>query len=493
MMENESKLRARLDLLSESEKIDLIIDLMKQGAQLTALLAQANERIAQLTARVTELEARLNMNSTNSSKPPSSDGYAKPQPKSLRQKSGRKPGGQKGHKGTTLRQVPNPDEIKIHEPERCVCGQGLDEAPIVHVERRQVFDLPERLVQVTEHQLVSRKCPQCGQVNRAVPPPEAPGPVQYGSRILGAAVYLHTAHLVPYARLTEIFDTIFQVKVCKRTVETAHTRAHTALNPFEETVRAQLADAPALHVDTTGMRVDGKLYRMHVASTRYLTVYQAHSGLGSEAIEEHGILPGFQGVLLHDCFPTYFRYGEKHALCGAHLLRELRGIGENEGHQWADEMFCLLEQMSRSGAASEGGTVSPEVADWFEGIYDEILRRGQSELPAPRKTPGKRGRAKNAKSANLHMRLGKHRESVLRFLRDPAVPFTNNQAERDLRMVKLRQKISGCERTPMGAHIFARIRSYVSTSRKQGQNLFQNIVDAVMGNPWIPQPLPSLT
>ena len=477
MTKDEKELRARIALLSESEKDDLIIHLMT--------------KVEQLSARVAELEARLGMNSTNSSKPPSTDGYKKPSPKSLRQRSGRKPGGQKGHTGTTLRQVPNPDEVRVYTPERCACGHCLDDTPPHHVESRQVFDLPEKLMWVIEHQIASKKCPCCGRMNHADAPPEAPGPVQYGPRILGASVYLRNVQFLPYERLTEFFNEIFHVNVCKRTVEMAQMRAYEVLALFEQTVRGQLLDAPALHVDESGMQVDGELYYMHVASTPYVTVYQAHSGRGSEAIDDNGILPAYQGVLIHDCLSAYFRYGDKHALCGAHLMRELRGVCENEKHRWAQEMFSLMGTMSQTSAASEGAIITPELADWFEQIFDEILLRGRPELPPPRKTPGKRGRAKNAKSANLHNRLEKHRDAVLRFLRDPDVPFTNNQAERDIRMVKLRKKISGCERTLTGAHVFARIRSYISTSRKQGKNLFQNITDAIIGNPWIPLPFPA--
>ncbi len=324
-MKDKQELRAQLALQSETEKVDLIIHLMERVEQLM-------EHIAQLTARVSELEARLGMNSSNSSKPPSSDGYVKPNPRSLRESSGRKPGGQKGHTGTTLRRVENPDEIKVYEPERCACGHSLKEAPVDHVERRQVFDLPEKLVWVTEHQMVSRKCPDCGRMNHADAPPEAPGPVQYGPKIMGAAVYLRTAQLVPFERLMEVFEEIFHITMCKRTVESAQVRVYEALLPFEREVRTQLLDAPALHVDETGMQVNGVLHWMHGVSTGLLTLYQAHTERGSEAIDDNEILSGFRGVLVHDCWGPYFRYGDRHALCGAHLLRELRGVCENEGH-----------------------------------------------------------------------------------------------------------------------------------------------------------------
>ena len=463
-----------IEALSESEKVDLILQLMAQ--------------VAQLTARVAELEARLGMNSANSSKPPSSDGYSKPNPKSLREKSGRKPGGQQGHMGTTLRQVSQPDAVEVHSPERCACGCCLDDAPVDHVECRQVFELPEKLLRVTEHRMVAKKCPQCGRVIRAVAPPGTSSPVQYGRRFRALLVYLRDYQLLPYKRLTEVCGDLLGAGVCQRTVETAGMQLYGALAPFEEAVRAQLLDEPVLHADETGMRVDGKLHWIHSLSAAELTLYQAHPKRGGEAIEANGVLPAFQGVLVHDCWGPYFRYGGAHALCGAHLLRELLGVCENEGHGWAHELSVLLEMMSKTTAARDATPLSPELADWFERTYDDILARGKRELTPPEKTSGKRGRAKQSKSANLHERLETHRNAVLRCLRDPVVPFTNNRAERDIRMVKLRQKTSGCARTFMGAQTFARIRSYISTSLKQGQNLFQNIVDAVAANPWSPQP-----
>ena len=479
MIKDDQGLRDRLALLSESEKIDLIIELMA--------------RIEQLSARMTEFEARIGMNSSNSSKPPSSDGYAKPNPKSLRKSSGRTPGGQKGHPGTTLCQIAEPDEIVLHEPERCVCGCGLDDAAVEQVESRQVFDLPEKLVWVTEHRIASKTCPHCGRTVRAVAPPQASGPVQYGPRIRAMVVYLRDVQMLPFQRLTDFCDDVLGVGICTRSVETAQKQVHETLAPFEQTIRAQLQNAAALHTDETGLRVNGKLHWFHSLSTESLTLYQAHPRRGGEAIEANGIIPVYQGVLVHDCWSPYFHYGGAHALCGAHLLRELAGICENEGHRWAQELSCLLEMISQTSAASDASSLTPELAEWFEQTYNEILARGTYELAPPRKTPGKRGRAKKPKSANLHERLVRHRDAVLRCLRNPFVPFTNNQAERDIRMVKLRQKISGGERTFMGAQIFARIRSYVSTSRKQGKNLFQNIVDAVNGNPWIPLPLLSPT
>ena len=481
MIKDKQKLRAELEALSEAQKVDLILHLMD-------LVSQATSQVERLTARVAELEARLGMSSVNSSKPPSSDGDAKPSPKSLRQKSGRKPGGQPGHAGTHLQQACAPDEIVVCAPRHCTCGFCLDGVEASSVERRQVFDLVKKLMGITEYRIVTAKCPQCGRLIRAEAPPGVSGPAQYGPRFRGMLVYLRDYQLLPYGRLTRLCRDLLGAGVCKRTVETAQACAHDALLPFEQAVRGRLLDEAVLHADETGMRVEGKLQWFHSLSSAGLTLYQAHPRRGGEAIEANGVIPAFDGTLVHDCWRPYFQYGGGHALCGAHLLRELAGVHENEGHRWALEMSVLLGAVAETVAARGAEPPSAELADWFGQTYDDILARGEPELPAPKKTPGKRGRPKNAKSANLHRRLADHRDAVLLCLRDPAVPFTNNRAEQDIRMVKLRQKISGCARTLAGAQIFARIRGYISTSRKHGKDIFQNLVDAIAGSPWMPPP-----
>ena len=401
------------------------------------------------------------------------------------------PGDSKGMRGRRCGRLRYPTRLRFIRRSG-VCGYCLDGIAAHHVEDRQVFELPKKLLHVTEHRIEVKQCPRCGCVVRAVAPPEASGSVQYGPRFRALLVYLRDYQLLPYKRLTELCRDVFGTGVCKRTVETAGRHMYEALAPFEEAVRAQLLDAAVLHADETGMRVDGKLQWIHSLSTPELTRYQAHPKRGGEAIEANGVIPAFQGVLVHDCWGPYFRYGSEHALCGAHLLRELLGVCETEGHVWAHELSALLEMLSKTTSAREATLLSPELGNWFERMYDDILARGKQELAPPGKTPGKRGRPKQSKSANLHERLVTHRHAVLRFLRDPVVPFTNNLAARDIRMVKLRQKTSGCTRTFTGARIFARIRSYISTLLKQGQNLFQNIVDAVAANPWIPHSCTSI-
>jgi transposase len=321
---------------------------------------------------------------------------------------------------------------------------------------------------------------------RANAPSEAPAPVQYGPRFRAALVYLRNYQLLPYNRLAQLCSDLFGAAVSKRTIEAAQQQACEALAPFDQEVRKQLLQEEVLHADETGMRVDGKRQWFHSLSTPLLTLCQAHPKRGGEAIEDNGVIPAFKGTLVHDCWSPYFRYGDKHGLCGAHLLRELEGISENDGYGWACELFVLLEMMAKTTGTRGDQALSESLIAWFEQVYDTILLQGEQDLPPPQRTPGKRGRAKKSKAANLHARLVTHRDSVLRFLRNPAVPFTNNLAERDIRMAKLREKISGCSRTFTGAEQFARIRSYVSTSLKQDKDLFQNIKNAILGKPWIP-------
>ena len=488
MTSEEQELRLQVAGLSEAEKTDRIVELTARVSELTERVTELTGQVAELTGRVAELEQRLGMNSANSSKPPSSDGYEKPSPKSLREKSGRKPGGQKGHPGSTLRQVCEPDEVVSHEPGHCVCQRGLANQPIHHVEHRQVFELPKKLFWVTEHQVVWKQCPDCGSMVCGKDPAHAPGPAQYGPRFKAMLVYMRDYQHLPYQRLTQFCGDILGMAVSKGTIEAALRRAHEGLSSFEAALRTLLAEADVLHGDETGMRVEGGLRWIHTVCSHDATLYQAHRKRGGEAIEDNGILPAFEGVVVHDCWGPYFKIGARHALCGAHLLRELQAVCENEGHRWAHGMACLLGMIAKTQAAGNGARLSPELADWFEGAYSDILARGEAELPPPVKRPGKRGRPRKSKAANLHARLVTHRDAVLRCLREPGVPFTNNLAERAIRMVKVRQKISGCHRTFAGTQVFARITSYISTSLKQHQNLLHNITNAIAGNPWIPHP-----
>jgi len=468
--------RAELALMSEEAKVELILAL--------------EARLCALEPRVEELEARLGLNSRNSSKPPSSDGPAKPVVKSLREKSGRPPGGQPGHRGTTLRQVATPDRIEKHSPQRCACGCELAGQPVTRIERYQVFDLPEPGMVVTEHQVDVKICPACeARCKGALPPQVSAAPAQYGPRVRALMVYLRVYQLLPYERISALCRDAFGLSVSKATIEAVELEADGNLQPFVDEVAAQLRAAPVAHADETGLRVAGRTRWLHVVATRSLTLYHLDDKRGRQAMEAQGVLPQFRGRLVHDCWAPYFAYeGCAHALCGAHLLRELKFAHEQQQQAWAFEMFQWLLYLSGLRAARSDSPFSPEAMAFFEAEYEAILARGVAQLPPSPKRAAGRGRIPKSKSANLHERLVKHRDAVLRFVHDPQVPFTNNLAEQSMRMAKVQQKVSGCLRTVAGAQRFARLRSYVSTLIKQDCHVLTHIANAIRGTPWIPHP-----
>jgi transposase len=493
----------REDIVAVYEQgVDAVVDLVQN---LSARLDDQREMIASLTARLNELEDRLAKNSRNSSKPPSSDGATKPKPKSLRGKSGKKPGGQKGHPGTTLSLVENPDHVVGHSPEECQgCGgtlSGETSEVLVGYERRQVVDVPPLLaLEVSEHRARRKRCLGCGSITTAPFPVEASARVVYGSRIKALSVYLMEYQLLPYERTSELIEDLFGgggvvgmapppgVGTLHSTLE----RCFEGLEKTEEAIEEGLRRARVGHFDETGPRVEGEGMWVHVASTDELTHYAIHEKRGSEAMKEIGILPRLSGVAVHDGLSGYRRVVPErcsgHALCNAHHLRELRFIEEEHEQEWAKGMKALLleiEEAVREEAAMGGEQLAPERVEDFERRYQQLLEAGLAANPPPERT-GKRGRPKQTKGKNLVDRLDKHREAVLRFMRDFGVPFDNNQAERDLGMVKVRQKISGGFRARRGAEIFCRIRGYISTARKQGENVLAALERVFLGDPFVP-------
>ena len=442
--------------------------------------------VAALRAHIAELERRLGLNSSNSGKPPSSDGLKKPaRVSSLRERSGKKPGGQKGHKGETLRQVTDPNEVVNHYPPACsMCGVGLDPKTSVGHSARQVFDLPQpQPLVVTEHRAHDCECPACGAKTRALFPDGVNAPVQYGARITAFVIYLLHYQLLPENRLATLMVDLFGVKVATATIARMSRACAERLHGFVETVRDLVAGAPVKHMDETGFRIGGKTQWLHVASTALLTFYRVCAKRGS-------LLANVVGIVVHDHWKPYYTIeGVLHALCNAHHLRELKALVEIEKEEWARKMQRLLRRACHitNRARERGVPLRPRLIESFERRYDAILAEGlafhETQLPLVRaviKAGGKRrGRAPRRTGHNLLLRLAKHKEDTLRFLRDPTVPFTNNQAERDGRMMKLRQKISGGFRSLQGAMDFALIRSFVSTARKQDWN----IIDALSRDP----------
>jgi transposase len=456
---------------------------------LVDIILALQERLEQLEQRVKELEAQLARNSSNSGKPPSSDGLSKPSPKSLRTPSGRQPGGQPGHPGQTLQRVKNPDHIQVHRLEACPqCrGHGLGREPALDYESRQVFDLPERPLAVTEHRAEIKCCPHCGQTVRAEFPAGVRAPVQYGPRFQSLMVYLNQQQLLPYDRLAQLCEDLFGQPLSVATLAAANERVYHQLDPFAQALAHQVPLAEVVHLDESGLRVAGALHWLHVASTATLTFYGAHPKRGVEAMEALGIVGACRQWVVHDHWKPYFAYAQcQHALCNEHLLRELKFLWEEEGQVWARQMSGLLLEFHRR--RQQHGEFNERQFKRALKRYRNVVRRGRYRHP--RLAP-ERGRCAQSKAANLLGRLEDFDWSILAFLWDGRVPFTNNQAEQDIRMIKVRQKISGCFRTLQGAQIFCRIRSYLSTSRKQGRNVWEAIQMAVIGRPFIPSAPPA--
>ena len=439
------------------------------------------------------LQERLALTSRNSSKPPSQDGYAKPKPKSLRGTTGKKSGGQPGHLGATLNPVENPDRIEVHPLLACPCGCGSDlsHLPALDYECRQIFDLPPQQLMVTEHRVEVKRCPLSGRLVHTPWPVGITAPAQYGPGFLAWLAYLNTQQFIPLARIGQMSDDLFGHQVSDNTIQNALKTIGQQLAPFSLAVKEQLAQKPVVHADESGLRVAAVLNWLHVFSTATLTWYGVHRKRGREALESLAIMPEFQGRLVHDCWQTYFDLFCRHALCLAHILRELIFIHEECDQTWAKTLVDLLREMNRKREEQKlvaAAFPAQQLREWQQQ-YQRILLEGRAVNPpsAPiRDAPKKRGRKKQTKAQNLLDRLEKHEESVLAFLHDFQIPFTNNQAEQDIRMIKVKQKVSGAFRTVEGAELFATIRSYISTVRKQGRSVFTDLKAAIVGNPFIP-------
>ena len=461
-------------------KDEIIAQQAEQIAKLESLLAAA-------LARIAKLEAQLKANSRTSSRPPSSDGLKKA-PAFPRKKGGKK-GGQSGHKGKTLEMVaPSAaDRLVVHPvaEQKCSCGQSLESTvPSISLERRQVFDLPPKLLQIEEHRLEVKHCPCCGEQHTGSFPSGVPAPVQYGDRVHALVSLLNVEQSMPVGRVGELFASLTGYELNENTVSTSVQRMYGKLADDEAVIKEQALCSPVAHADESGARVAGKLHWAHNFVCGLFTYLFVHEKRGAQALYSgQSIAQNYTGTLVHDCWAGYFKLpNARHALCGAHLLRELRGLSENHGRKWAEKMHSLL--MYAYEFSSGGSSVLP--AKKYKTVlsrYRQIIKEANREEPPPEPRP--KGRPKKTKGRNLLERLERYEEEVLRFTREHEVPFTNNLAERDIRPLKTKLKVSGCFRTLQGARHYARIKSFCSTAKKHGLSAYEELLNAWRGESFL--------
>jgi len=457
-----------------------------KDTEISILRAQAGT----LRAEVTELRARLAQNSRNSSSPPSSDGLGKPAPKSLRKKTGRKPGRPKGQPGATMELTGHPDHVLRHEPPACRrCGAGLAGARETGAERRQVTEIPPVKAEVTEHQMIERECPCCGERTRADAPDGVTAPAQYGPRAAALGTYLWHGQFLSRDRACAALGEMFGCAPSPGALAAQARKIAGLVSPAIAAITAALAGADVAHFDETGFRVAGKLAWVHSASAGKFVLVTVHPKRGKEAMDAAGVLPAFTGIACHDAWKPYDSYDgvAGHALCGAHLLRELIAVTETgtaDDVIWAQQAIdALLALKEAADAARDAGrcAIDPGILEkqsrWFReaadaGIVLNAVRRSKLQ------------KKRNALATRIRDRAGDY----LRFTHDLQVPFDNNQAEQVIRMSKLRIKVSGCMRSMTGAEIFCAIRSYAATAARHGIGTLDALTRAAQGNPWIPEP-----
>ena len=467
MTENE-QLRGQISILEAK-----IRDLAATNA---SLLGKTNT----LELENTDLRTQLGKNSKNSDTPPSAEGYKKapalPKPK------GGVRGGKLDHEGKTLLKVATPDIIVVHHATNCsCCGRQFAASEVGLIgQKRQVFDMPEPKLIVTEHQQGAINC--CGKVHWGSFPAQVSAPVQYGTRLRALTVLLNTQFRMPFAKIGELTQTLFGQTVNPNTISLSLEAVYNLLEPVMEALIVLLLQCKVVHLDETGMRVEGSLHWFHTACNEFYSYIFVHKRRGKAAIEseESFMRHKFKHYTVHDCWKAYFAFdGCLHALCGAHLLRELTALIE-KGSNWAEKMHLFLLELYQ--ASDKGNSIAPETINgkkWTEE-YDQICQAAEKEEPPP--TPTTKGKAKCTKGRNLLHRLVSHKAAVVAFATVKEVPFTNNCAEQNIRHVKVKQKVAMSFRTFHGAQVYARIQSFIATARKLKQNIFQELCNLFNGN-----------
>lgn len=476
------------------EYFDYLIEqnqtLLNQNAALTNQINTLNKTVEELTQTVKELNEKLHKNSKNSSKPPSSDGYKKPSPKSLRTSSGKKPGGQEGHEGSCLSVVSEPDEVISHMPVTCdgCPNRNKCQSLACIAETRNVVDI-NVAVNVTAHEALVVACPYTKETLKGTFPAGIKAPVQYGNNLSALVVALNTVGALSVNRTNEILSGVFNIPIATGTIVTMVNRCANAVTDTVSLIAQKLMDIYVTHCDETGTRVDKKTRWVHVMCSDLLTYLFLHDKRGKTAINEEGLLAQYEGIVVHDCWASYWSCDGSfaHSVCCAHILRELNGVIENHPEQeWAQRFIDILLEMKKvvdKAKMSEKESLSPYYHSKFNKLYDEIIQKAYEENPLPESPSGKRGRKKKGKVRSLIERLDNLRDDICRFSTDFAVPFDNNQAERDIRMVKTKAKVSGCFRSVKGAESYLKIMSYIGTAKKHGMNAFTAILNAISGTP----------
>jgi len=482
------------------ETLAIVISAIENLPHALRMIDALLEAMGHFQARIEELEAenkrlrdQLHLDSSNSSLPPSSDkGRGGRATRSLRTSSGRKPGGQSGHPGATLKPVAQPDHIIVHSVSRCGgCGADLSATLVTRLEKRQVFELPPLRLDVTERQAEIKHCPCCAHETRGEFPVEVQHPVQYGARMKGLLVYLNHGQLLPYERTTAVIEDLLGQSVSQGTLLTVTQACAAQVATTEDRVKQAVPQAPVVHVNETGLHANGRRIWLHSASTPELTYYVPHEKRGQAAMQAAEALPKFHGVAIHDHWEAYQQFERcDHAFCNAHHLRELQRAIDQDQAVWAEEMKPLFleikEQVDQMKGAGQSA-LSPAQIDQCQtrdrGIVDQAVQPYLTTPPAS--APPTRGRQKQSRTKNLLDRFDRYQTETLRLMTDVRVPFDNNLAERDLRMMQVKQKISGTFRSPEGTRSFCRIRGFLSTAQQQGKNVLDALTNTfnVLPNP----------
>jgi transposase len=469
--------KAIQNLIKKVEELTQRVRQLEIFEQENKILRQEN---ALLKVENSELKAQLNNNSHNSNKPPSSDGYKKKP--AFPKLQGSNQGGQKGHKGKTLKQVENPDRVIKCKPKNCTCGHEFKDDELQISEKRQVLDLPVPKLESTEYQIYKAICPDCGLEHKGVVPEGVNAPVQYGNNIKAFAVLLNVHYKLPFKKIQSLFNDMFGYPLNASTVSLAGEKCYDMLVKSEEIIKSKIAGNNVIHADETGLRVAGKLRWLHTAATQLYTYLFVHEKRGTGALQSgKSILDKVSNWLVHDCWGSYFTFKKlKHAICGAHILRELEGLIENNKTKWAKVFKSFILSVYEMPFEER-----VKRRKHIESRYARICKIGEKAEPHPLKIAGKKGRYKRTKGRNLVERLIKEKDAVLAFAFNKEVPFTNNLAERDIRPAKVKQKISNCFRTVKGAEIYARIEGFISTARKNQKNVFLELCNTFVGHNFI--------